>query len=90
MLKAMKQKEAAKKVEDRVEETLTYCDFPYEHWTRIRTNNSLQTYLRITLDSTSIPQLALMVHATGPKRGFSHNKSCLLSSCAHKAYGIQL
>ena len=29
-------KEAAKKVEDGIEETLTYCDFPSEHWTRIR------------------------------------------------------
>jgi hypothetical protein len=26
-------------VEDGIEETLTYCDFPSEHWTRIRTNN---------------------------------------------------
>ena len=25
-----------------VEETLTYCDFPYEHWTRIRTNNVIE------------------------------------------------
>ena len=24
---------------DGIEETLTYCDFPSEHWTRIRTNN---------------------------------------------------
>ena len=31
-----------KKVEDSVEETLTYCDFPYEHWTRIRTNNVIE------------------------------------------------
>ena len=35
-LRAMKLKEAAKKVEDGIEETLTYCDFPSEHWTRIR------------------------------------------------------
>ena len=41
-LKEMKLKEAAKKVEDSVEETLTYCDFPYEHWTRIRTNNVIE------------------------------------------------
>ena len=34
----MKLKEAAKKAEDGIEETLTYCDFPSEHWTRIRTN----------------------------------------------------
>ena len=38
-LRSMKLKEAAKKVEDGIEETLTYCDFPSEHWTRIRTNN---------------------------------------------------
>lgn len=38
----MKLKEAAKKVEDSVEETLTYCDFSYEHWTRIRTNNVIE------------------------------------------------
>ena len=31
-LNAMKLKEAAKKVEDGIEETLTYCDFPGEHW----------------------------------------------------------
>ena len=41
-LREMKLKEAAKKVEDSVEETLTYCDFPYEHWTRIRTNNVIE------------------------------------------------
>ena len=34
--------EAAKKVEDGIEETLTYCDFPSEHWTRIRTNNVIE------------------------------------------------
>ncbi len=38
-LRSMKLKEAAKKVESGIEETLTYCDFPSEHWTRIRTNN---------------------------------------------------
>ena len=41
-LRSMKLKEAAKKVEDGVEETLTYCDFPSEHWTRIRTNNVIE------------------------------------------------
>ena len=39
---SMKLKEAAKKVEDGIEETLTYCDFPSEHWTRIRTNNVIE------------------------------------------------
>ena len=41
-LRSMKLKEAAKKVEDGIEETLTYCDFPSEHWTRIRTNNVIE------------------------------------------------
>ena len=41
-LRAMKLKEAAKKVEDGIEETLTYRDFPSEHWTRIRTNNVIE------------------------------------------------
>ncbi|MFQ7451527.1 MAG: transposase [Flavonifractor plautii] len=39
---SMKLKEVAKKVEDSIEETLTYCDFPSEHWTRIRTNNVIE------------------------------------------------
>ena len=41
-LREMKLKEAAKKVEDGIEGTLTYCDFPPEHWTRIRTNNVME------------------------------------------------
>jgi len=41
-LKAMKLPEAAKKVEAGIEETLTYCDFPSEHWTKIRTNNAIE------------------------------------------------
>ena len=41
-LRTMKLKEAAKKVEDDIEETLTYCDFPSEHWTRIRTSNVIE------------------------------------------------
>ena len=38
----MKLLEAAKKVEDSIEETLTYCDFPSEHWPRIRANNVIE------------------------------------------------
>ncbi|MCX7715520.1 MAG: transposase [Clostridia bacterium] len=41
-LKAMKFKWAAKKLEDGIEETLTHMNFPYEHWTRIRTNNAIE------------------------------------------------
>lgn len=38
----MKLTSAAKKVEDGIEETLTYMDFPSQHWTRIRTNNTIE------------------------------------------------
>ncbi|MEA5015952.1 MAG: IS256 family transposase [Candidatus Limiplasma sp.] len=41
-LREMKLNEAAKKVEDGIEETLSYMDFPYEHWLRIRTNNVIE------------------------------------------------
>ena len=41
-LRPMKLKEAAKKVENGIEKTLTYCDFPSEHWPRIRINNCLE------------------------------------------------
>ena len=43
-LRAMKLKEAAKKVEDGIEEALTYCDFPSEH---IRTNNVINVIERL-------------------------------------------
>nr|WP_283804966.1 IS256 family transposase [Denitrovibrio acetiphilus] len=41
-LRDMKLKEAAKKVEDSIEETLTYMTFPYAHWLKIRTNNVIE------------------------------------------------
>ena len=41
-LRQMKLEKAAKKVEESIDETLTYCDFPSEHWTRIRTNNVIE------------------------------------------------
>ena len=41
-LRELKLKEAAKKIEDSIDETLTYFDFPEEHWTRIRTNNVIE------------------------------------------------
>lgn len=33
---------ASQKVLESIEETLTYMDFPVEHWMRIRTNNTLE------------------------------------------------
>jgi len=41
-LREMKLKEAADKLENGIEETLTYMDFPSQHWMRIRTNNVLE------------------------------------------------
>lgn len=41
-LREMKLKGAAKNVEEGIEETLTYCDFPSEYWMRIHTNNVME------------------------------------------------
>ena len=41
-LREMKLVKAAQKVEEGIMETLTYMDFPEVHWTRIRTNNTLE------------------------------------------------
>lgn len=45
-LEEMKLKEAAKKVQDSISETLTYFDFPREHRIRIRTNNALERIMK--------------------------------------------
>lgn len=45
-LQALKLKEAAKKVQENIAETLAYYDFPETHWRRIRTNNPLERMLR--------------------------------------------
>jgi putative transposase len=42
----MKLAKAAKIVEEGVVETLSYMQFPREHWTRIRTNNPLERIMR--------------------------------------------
>lgn len=42
-MKDMKLKEAAKKVEDGVAETLTYMYFPSEHRMKIRSNNAIES-----------------------------------------------
>ncbi len=45
-LKAMKLSAAAKTVELGVSETLTYTEFPREHWRKIRTNNPMERVIR--------------------------------------------
>ena len=41
-LQFMKLSKAAKKVEDGIEETLTYMDIPTQYWTRIQTNKTIE------------------------------------------------
>lgn len=41
-LRELKLSKAAEKLEAGIEETLTYMDFPTQHWTRIRTNNTIE------------------------------------------------
>ena len=69
-LREMKLKAAAKKVEDSIEETLTFMDFPSQHWTRIRTNNTLERLNR------EIKQ------RTRPIGAFPDGNSALMLVCA--------
>jgi transposase-like protein len=41
-LREMKLKESAAKLEKGIEETLTYMDFPSQHWSKIRSNNLIE------------------------------------------------
>ena len=45
-LVAMKLREAAKKIQESIGETLSYYDFPREHRIRIRTNNALERIMK--------------------------------------------
>lgn len=45
-LRLMKLPKAAEKLENGLDETLTYTYFPREHWTRIRTNNGIERIMR--------------------------------------------
>jgi transposase-like protein len=45
-LRGMKLKRAAERVEEGIEETLSYYSFPREHWRRIRTHNPLERVMR--------------------------------------------
>lgn len=45
-LEKMKLHQAAKKIRESLDETLTYYDFPPAHWRRIRTNNPLERIMR--------------------------------------------
>ena len=77
MLKAIhaqESKEAAKKVEDGIEETLTYMDFPSQHWLKIRTNNVIERMNR---------EIRRRTHVVGT---FPDGKSALMLVCARLRY----
>ena len=42
----MKLTKAAEKITESLPDTLTYMSFPPEHWTRIRTNNTLERLMK--------------------------------------------
>ena len=73
-LKDMKLPAAAKRVEDGIEETLTYMDFPTQHWPRIRTNNTIERVNR---------ELKRRTRAIG---AFPDGESALMLVCARLRY----
>ena len=73
-LRSMKLKEAAKKVEDGIEETLTYMDFPTQHWMKIRTNNVIERMNR---------EIRRRTRVVGT---FPDGKSALMLVCARLRY----
>ena len=54
-LREMKLNKAADKLENGLEETLTYMDFPSEHWLRIRTNNVIERVNRENQSNWNLP-----------------------------------
>ncbi len=50
----MKLQKAAKKVEDDIEETLAYMEFPSQHWLKIRTNNVIERMNREIMRRTRV------------------------------------
>ena len=73
-LREMKLKEAAKKVEDSIAETLTYMTFPHEHWMKIRSNNAIERLNR------EIRRRTRVVGA------FPDSQSALMLVCARLRY----
>ena len=98
----MKLSKAADKVESGIDETLTYMSFPAEHWTRIRTNNTLERINREIKRRTKVVgsfpdgESALMLvcarlrHVTGSEWGSKRylNMEHLTSMLIAEAEGI--
>lgn len=73
-LRAMRLGEAAKKVEEGIEETLTYMNFPSQHWLKIRTNNVIARMNR---------EIRRRTRVVGT---FPDGKSALMLVCARLRY----
>ena len=73
-LRSMRLNEATKKVEDGIEETLTYMDFPSQHWLKIQTNNVIERMNR---------EIRRRTRVVGT---FSDGKSALMLVCARLRY----
>ena len=73
-LRSMRLNEAAKKLEDGIEETLTYMDFPSQHWLKIRTNNVIERMNR---------EIRRRTRVVGT---FPDGKSALMLVCARLRY----
>ena len=67
-------RKAAQKVEESIYETLTYMQFPTEHWIRIRTNNTLERLNR---------EIKRRTKAVGT---FPDGESALMLVCARLRY----
>ena len=73
-LRDMRLPSAAKKVEDSIEETLTYMNFPAQHWRKIRTNNAIERINR---------EIKRRTKAVG---AFPDGQSALMLVCARLRY----
>jgi transposase-like protein len=73
-LKDLKLNEAAGKVETAASETLTYMDFPREHWRRIRNNNAMERLNR---------EIRRRTRSVG---AFPDGRSALMLVCARLRY----
>ena len=78
----MKLLSAAKKVEESVGETLTYMDFPTEHWSRIRTNNLTERVNR---------EIRRRTRAIGafPDGKYADARLCQTSPCCRFRMGLE-
>lgn len=70
----MKFKEATTKIETDIDETLTYMNFSFKHWIRIRTNNVIERLNRE------------IRHRTRVIGTFLYGNSALMLGCAQLRY----